>query len=295
MISAYLISCSLPAVSYHVMRCRGKEIALLLQEFSHLSCSTYDRKGDMLLIIICCMPFLFSISVTATSIMTKDTEQFTYGYDVGSTPLKTFVLGLKFFLYFLLHPTLNNLFALLYCTICMRCRALIRDLKAEVMQYQLESFNVSKQFDILRQKEKLDSILDRTESIFSLSSFLIIITNILSCSSILGTTLLGADLQLHVVTQWLFYTIGVFGCLLTVFWVAGGISIELKEFKDAYYNKACARMLKSGIPEEPRMERWVLDKPDFVLTGYGIFSYTRNTLLAMVGALLTYTILVVNK
>ncbi|KAF8787280.1 hypothetical protein HNY73_008895 [Argiope bruennichi] len=295
MISVFLISCTLPAISYHIVRCRGNQVALLLQDLDQLSSVPYEKKICLLMIIICCMPFLYSIIVTTLYITKTDTKDLIYGYDVGSSPLKTFVLGLKFFLYFFLHPTLNNLLALLYCTICMRCCSLIRNLKAEVMQCTFERFTPLKQIDIINRKEKVDSVLESFERIFSLPSFLMTVTNILSCGSVLGSTIIDNDLQFHILAQWMFHTTNIFGCLLTTFWIAGSIPIELKEFKDAYYRKACLRMLKARIPEESRLERWVFDTPDFVLTGFGVFSYTRSSLLAVVGALLTYTMLAINK
>ncbi|GIX75016.1 hypothetical protein CEXT_555741 [Caerostris extrusa] len=73
-----------------------------------------------------------------------------------------------------------------------------------------------------------------------------------------------------------------------------GVPIELNEFKAVFYKKAFVRMMSSTTLEEPKLERWLFDKPHFVFTGCDIVSYRRSTVLAVVGTLLTYTVLVIN-
>ncbi|GFU71853.1 hypothetical protein TNCV_1627941 [Trichonephila clavipes] len=81
-------------------------------------------------------------------------------------------------------------------------------------------------------------------------------------------------------------------CLVIILWMAGGTSI--KERREIFYQRSQSRMLFTGNAEEPRIERWLLDKPEFVFTGWDIVSYGRNIVFAVLGTLITYSV-VVNK
>ncbi|GFQ72779.1 uncharacterized protein TNCT_436521 [Trichonephila clavata] len=68
-------------------------------------------------------------------------------------------------------------------------------------------------------------------------------------------------------------------CLIAILWIAGGVAIEERKFKDLFHKKAKLRMLLVESPDEPRLERWLFDKPDFVFTGWDIISYRRTLCL----------------
>ncbi|GFY48346.1 uncharacterized protein TNIN_50531 [Trichonephila inaurata madagascariensis] len=104
-----------------------------------------------------------------------------------------------------------------------------------------------------------------------------------------------AEIESSTLIIWAFYATNSFGSLTAILWIAGGIPIALDRLKDEYFKKAHQKMLLASIPEEPKLEKWLFDRPEFVLTGCNIFSYRRNSLLAVVGTLLTYTFLVINK
>ncbi|GFR05978.1 uncharacterized protein TNCT_668871 [Trichonephila clavata] len=78
-------------------------------------------------------------------------------------------------------------------------------------------------------------------------------------------------------------------------WMAGETTIKERRFREIFYQKAQSKMLSAGNAEEPRIERWLLDKPEFVFTGWDIVSYRRSTVFAVLGTLITYSVLVVNK
>ncbi|GFR05966.1 uncharacterized protein TNCT_668821 [Trichonephila clavata] len=92
-----------------------------------------------------------------------------------------------------------------------------------------------------------------------------------------------------------FYTTNSLGSLTAILWIAGGVPLALGRLKDEYFKKAYHKMLLVPIPEELKLEKWLLDRPDFVFTGCNIFSYRRNSLLAVAGTLLFYTFLIINK
>ncbi|GFT99483.1 uncharacterized protein NPIL_593431 [Nephila pilipes] len=95
--------------------------------------------------------------------------------------------------------------------------------------------------------------------------------------------------------SWTFYATNSFGSLIAILWIAGGVPIALDTFKDEFFKTAHHKMLLSSLPEEPKLEKWLFHKPDFVFTGCDIFSYRRSSILAVVGTLLTYTFLIINR
>ncbi|GFY76008.1 uncharacterized protein TNIN_213451 [Trichonephila inaurata madagascariensis] len=80
--------------------------------------------------------------------------------------------------------------------------------------------------------------------------------------------------------------------LIVLLWVAGGIPLEQNKLKDAFYKIAHSRFLIVLSPEELHFKREILDKNTLVLNGCNVFSYTRSSILAVIGTLLTYTLLI---
>ncbi|GFU33340.1 uncharacterized protein NPIL_173871 [Nephila pilipes] len=126
---------------------------------------------------------------------------------------------------------------------------------------------------------------------FSLPSFSVITTNLLSCCSVLGINLHEVNSKARV-TSVLFFGIPNLISLIAVLWTAGGLLVEQHKLKGTFYKKVHLRFLMLRYSEEPQCKRELLDMPDFVLNGCNIFSYTRSSILAAVGTLLTYTLLV---
>ncbi|GFU45843.1 uncharacterized protein NPIL_572411 [Nephila pilipes] len=90
----------------------------------------------------------------------------------------------------------------------------------------------------------------------------------------------------------LFYGITNLVSLTAILWSAGGLPVDQLKLKEAFYKKVHLRFLKVVYDEDLQCKRELLDKPEFVLNGCNIFSYTRSSILAAVGTLLTYTLLV---
>ncbi|GFU71877.1 uncharacterized protein TNCV_1628181 [Trichonephila clavipes] len=197
----------------------------------------------------------------------------------------------------LIFPTMTNLIALLYGIFCERSSLLIDQLTKEIENCSSEYFVISKKFEILIHKAKIDEIFNDIENVFSLPSLLIIIANLSTCACILALYLRIDEWEGNIklkYAEWAFYVLNSSACLIIMLWTAGGIPIQERRFKDVFYQKSQSRMICTGYPKEPRVERWLLDKPDFVFTGWGILSYRRSTLFAVVGTLITYTMLVAN-
>ncbi|GFX84389.1 uncharacterized protein TNCV_4134991 [Trichonephila clavipes] len=160
-----------------------------------------------------------------------------------------------------------------------------------VFHYSPEEFGPSEQIEILRQKAKIDDIIEELQDIFSLPSFFVIVSNIFVCSSILGIILTGIYSGMVIVTA-VFFCIPNLVCIIIVIWVAGGLPVEQHKLKGAYYKRAHSRFLIVMTSEKPQYKKEILDTPDFVLNGCGIFSYTRSSIFTLTGMLLTYAFII---
>ncbi|GFU52616.1 uncharacterized protein NPIL_36291 [Nephila pilipes] len=116
----------------------------------------------------------------------------------------------------------------------------------------------------------------------------------MSCCSVLGINLNTINWNERVITV-IFYGIPNLVSLIAILWTAGGLPVEQHKLNEAFYKKGHSRFLIVRSSEEPQCRRELLDKPNFVLNGCNIFFYTRSSILAVFGTLLTYTLLVFPK
>ncbi|GFR13687.1 uncharacterized protein TNCT_716411 [Trichonephila clavata] len=164
-------------------------------------------------------------------------------------------------------------------------------LTRKILHYSPSEFGPSEQIDILRQKAKIDDILEHLQDIFSLPSFFVIITNIFMCSSILGKIMTGILSKILIVTV-VFYGLSNLVSLTVLLWIAGGLPTDQNKLKDAFYKRAHSRFLIILSPEELPFKREILDKTAFVLNGCNILYYTRNSIFTLTGMLLTYAFII---
>ncbi|GFR05979.1 uncharacterized protein TNCT_668881 [Trichonephila clavata] len=294
---AFILCMFLPIASWFMMRCNKKHLMKVLRELEDISSDTHKRKTNYLVIVLCSMPLIFSILIIVTSKSDRYLLNNPYEFELKDQWVQIIVMFLRCFFYFLYYPIFSDLIALLFCTLCLKCCNAIEQLTSDVIQCSPENFKTSTQINFLTRKAKIDNILFRIQNSFSYSSFFIILANILSCGSILGSLLKEKldEIECGTLIIWAFYATNSFGSLMAILWIAGGVPLALGRLKDEYFKKAHQKMLLAPFPDEPKLEKWLIDRPDFVLTGCNIFSYKRNSLLAVVGTLLTYTFLVINK
>ncbi|GFX52760.1 uncharacterized protein TNCV_2922021 [Trichonephila clavipes] len=173
----------------------------------------------------------------------------------------------------------------------MRWSSYFNNLTQDVLQYSPKEFGPSEQTHILKQKARVDDILERLQDIFSLPSFFVILSNFFTCCSTLGILLTDNPSRITLVTA-VFVGMPNLISLIVILWVAGGLPVEQDKLKNAFYKRAHCRYLIVLSSEEQQFKREILDKPDFVLNGCNIFSYTRNSFLTLIGTLLTYALLI---
>ncbi|GFU33348.1 uncharacterized protein NPIL_173931 [Nephila pilipes] len=241
--------------------------------------------------IIFTLPIIFSFTFILVCDKTRTSIHFAYGYELKNVTAQIIVICIKIFLLFLIHSTFPFLIAILFCNLCLSCSFYFNCLTRKVLQYLPEEFGPSEQIDILKRKAKIDDILDNIQDIFSLPSFLLITSNLLSCCTALGKNLNGINSNGRAASV-LFYGMPNLISLIAVLWTAGGLSVEQHKLKGAFYKKVHLRFLMLRCSEDLQCKRELLEKTDFVLNGCNIFSYTRSSVLAAVGTLLTYTLIV---
>ncbi|GBM43393.1 hypothetical protein AVEN_264612-1 [Araneus ventricosus] len=174
---------------------------------------------------------------------------------------------------------------------------MISRLTQEVEKCPPESFIPSKRLEIIGVKSRIDDILNCLQDVFSLPSFIIVISNLLTGFSI---TSLYLDLWISKYPELgirllSFNFINSFACLVFILWIAGRIPLEESRFKEAFHTKVKQRMIVVKTPEKLTFEKWLLSKPDFVFSGWDIFSYRRNSIFVLVGTLITYSALIADK
>ncbi|GFR18192.1 uncharacterized protein TNCT_129231 [Trichonephila clavata] len=201
---------------------------------------------------------------------------------------------MKNFLYSLIFPTLTNAIALLFCLLCVQVSTVIRRLTEDITLGSPINFITSKRLEKIKEKSEIDDILDNIQDIFSMPSLFIIVSNLSTCASVLNLYLNSHTISVVTYIEWALYAINSLGCLVAVLWIAGGVTVADQKFKESFHRKSKLRMFLDATPTEPRLERWLFDKPDFVFNGWGILPYRRITVFAVIGALVTYTVLIVN-
>ncbi|GBN28605.1 hypothetical protein AVEN_170186-1 [Araneus ventricosus] len=249
------------------------------------------------------MPVMYSISMTLTSDKRVSARFEAYGYETENVLVQVLLIYTKSFLYFLVHPTLGNIVALLYCTLCKRCCTMIQVLTKEILHTSPKTFGTAKQIQILRRKAKIDDVLEHLQKTFSVPTLLIVVGNFLSCATVLGWFLYADSSKYQfdkmnkvneIIYESLFYGLSSFGCLTGILWVAGGLPVQMQRFKEAFCKKAHLRLICFENLEEPQLKKELFEKPEVVLSGCDIIFFKRSTVLAVFGTLLTYTVLVVN-
>ncbi|GFT19415.1 uncharacterized protein NPIL_408941 [Nephila pilipes] len=225
-----------------------------------------------------------------------DGNMYFYGYIIENDLTKFFLLSVKSCLHYMAYPTYTNIVALMYGTLCLRCSARLNLLSKEITQWAPETFGLPKQIDILKRKAKINDILLNIQDIFSLPILLIIIVNITMCGSITGWFLIRSWNESFFLwkVESAFFGVNAFLCVVSILWVAGAVPIEMNKFKETFHGKTHVRLLYYNTNDELYLKREVVNEPDFVLTGCEIVSFKRSTILAFVGTLLTYTVLLIS-
>ncbi|GFT19805.1 uncharacterized protein NPIL_550761 [Nephila pilipes] len=159
-----------------------------------------------------------------------------------------------------------------------------------------EKFTIEKQGSILRRISKLENALNLTQNVFSLPSFLISISYFCTCITLLAVILF---IKMEVSSYMHFEFVSLLfnsSCgLVAIIWEVGNVPIEAENFKKAFRRKFHQKLLCENKVGEVLIETHPIDTSDFVLSGCNIIHFHRNSILALAGTILTYTVLLLSK
>ncbi|GFU33649.1 uncharacterized protein NPIL_113571 [Nephila pilipes] len=284
---------ALASGAWYAMYSKRRRFSKLMIKFQKLPLTINEKKSFFLIIMISCIPIVLPMITIVANY--ENFNLFTYGYEINNPWVAFLVVGIKFFLYTFVFPTLTNVIALLYCIMCRHTSKFINHLSLDIARCSPRNFIISKQIQKIKEMTHVEEILEAMQDIFSVPTFLIIISNLSTCANMLSMYLTETNNNALSYIEWTLYTLNCLACVITIVLFAEGVTTEECRFKDAFHKKSKLRMLLIAGPEEPRLGRWLLDKPDFVFTGWNILPYKRDTVFVVVGTLISYTALMANK
>ncbi|GFT05971.1 uncharacterized protein NPIL_283441 [Nephila pilipes] len=275
------------------MRRKRKNMEVILMKLRSVPVPAYEKIINFLVLIILAIPLVYSTTFTISSKKKFISNQLAYGNELESRFGQISLIWIKKSLQFLIFPTFPLLVSLLYSTLCLRCSLFLTILTEEIAKYSPHAFGPDEQRDILRRKAKIDDILDIIQDVFSIPSFFFILGYFVSCCRTLAWYLAhSAKTPIHMLI--LIDGVIILISLNTTLWMSGGLPDNIHKLKEAFYKKTHRRIIFVGTSGEPDLRKELLDKPDFVLTGCGILFYRKFSVLAVIGALLSYTVLVIS-
>ncbi|GFU32148.1 uncharacterized protein NPIL_201341 [Nephila pilipes] len=266
---------------------------ILLRKLRSVPAPAHEKIFNFLVLIIIAIPLVYTTTFTIYCNKRFFSTLLAYGNKLESRFGQISLIWIKTCLEFLIFPTFPLLVSLLYGALCLRCSFFLTLLNKEITEYSTKDFGPEEQRSILRRKAKIDDILDIIQEIFSVPSFFFILGYFVSCCRSLAWSLTQptkTPVQLLTLIDGVIILISLSATL----WVSGGLPENINKLKEAFYRKTHRRIIFDGTSEKPELRKELLDKPDFVLTGCGILFYRKFSVLAIIGALLTYTVLIVN-
>ncbi|GFT77868.1 uncharacterized protein TNCV_4635741 [Trichonephila clavipes] len=178
----------------------------------------YDKKINLFALLLCCMPFIYTVWVTVTCNQEEVAKDAVFWYDVESVPVQILLVSVKHFLSAILHSAFFNFVVLGFYILCQRCCSLIELLTQEIQRVPPETFVISRQIEVISQEARMEYILKNIQEIFSLPSFFIVIQNFLTCSEVirfyLYTSSSTRKYVFRTLAQSFFYPLNSSGCLV---------------------------------------------------------------------------------
>ncbi|GFT43925.1 uncharacterized protein NPIL_386651 [Nephila pilipes] len=275
------------------MRRKRMNMEALLMKLQSVTVPAYERIINVLVLIIIAIPLVYSTTFSINSNKKFISTQLAYGNELESRSGQISLIWIKKCLQFLIFPTFPLLVSLLYSTLCLRCSLFLTILTEDIAKYSPHAFGPEEQRDILRRKAKIDDILDIIQEIFSVPSFFFILGYFISCCRALAWSLTHrakTPIEILILIDGVIILISLSATL----WVSGELPENINKLKEAFYKETHRRIIFVGTSGELDLRKELLDKPDFVLTGCGILFYRKFSILAVIGTLLTYTVLVVS-
>ncbi|KAG8178663.1 hypothetical protein JTE90_025586 [Oedothorax gibbosus] len=158
-------------------------------------------------------------------------------------------------------------------------------------------FTTTIQKEFLRDFIKTESCIISFQNIFSVPSLLMFAAHFSWCSGVLVLVVTGTFLNMPGI-RIIYHTTSILNSLsflMACMWFAGGVPLAMDNFKAALSRKTQQSLLLESSEQESVLGRGLYERPSLVLSGCGILYFTRNSMLVVLGTLLTYTILLLNN
>ncbi|KAG8178729.1 hypothetical protein JTE90_025457 [Oedothorax gibbosus] len=171
----------------------------------------------------------------------------------------------------------------------------LRNTTERIIKCPLKYFTYSFQIEILNSHFRNVNLLTDLQNVFSTPLVLLCTASFCTSCSIIGSFVLYdfRDISFQMMVDSVFAALVTTSSLIAIIWTAGLVAIESRKFRQAFCKKV-EQMVILGLDCDRKLERWMYDSPEFILTGGDIFYFRRSLILTFVGAILTYTFLLVN-
>ncbi|GFY75080.1 uncharacterized protein TNIN_406961 [Trichonephila inaurata madagascariensis] len=171
----------------------------------------------------------------------------------------------------------------------------LQKLSRDIQKCPPLEFSTKVQIGFLKSRYRIIAVLEEIQAVFSKASLVICIGNFMSCFSNLGEVLFYSPKTTFLTAlEVLFISTSTLVSLLSIFYCAGRIPLELNAFSKMIQKQFEKRALSGVIEENPSVERLLLQEKTFVFSGCEIIYFTQSGILTIIGTILTYGLLVLS-
>ncbi|GFY80142.1 uncharacterized protein TNIN_201611 [Trichonephila inaurata madagascariensis] len=282
----------------YLMTQQKQRFTNLLKILQSLCPLEWTLKMNIAIICICCLPFTYAFMVVLANINSSDDFMFKflcYGIVVENKTFKYLIAYYKCLLYYILHPTLTNVVSLTYCIFCLICSTFLQNLSSDIQKCPPMEFSTKVQIGFLKSRYRIIAVLEEIQAVFSKASLVICIGNFMACFSNLGEVLYYSPKTAFLTAvEVMFISTSTLVSLLSIFYCAGRIPLEMNAFSRVMQKQFEKRTFLGVIEENTSVERLLFQEKIFVLSGCEMIHFTRSGILTILGAILTYGLLILS-
>lgn len=295
----YTMTVSSVLILVLLLRHKRGQLTNVLRSLQAASLKINDNQTDLILIFILFIgPFYAFITAVIFKVQGNKMlyKFYTYGHWMEEPALRITITYLKCSCIHFLYHTFPNLVTLVYCKCCHHCSLQLRYLNNEIKNCPPKRFTPSKQIEYLKSKRRIMDTLATLETTMSSVSFLLCLAHFMSCMSSLGSFLsnMFTSYSIFEYVDVFYVMANGLASLSFIFGIAGQVPIEIDTFGEVFQRK-CEDRLFLGLSEDMnQINKCLFDKTSFVLTGFKVIFYHRNSILTTLGTILTYALLVMS-
>lgn len=272
----------------YIMYRRKKRITNLMKFFlfKHKSiCSLKLNKYFMFILISNMSIFLASIVFDLKKYYFL--KWYSYGISTKTdTALKYCIAITRFGLQLFLHPLFVNLISLLYCALCHRIVTVIVK-STTIVEFRKHTLHNTHLIRIIKNRSEIVESVKYFQKEFSVIISLACLSNFLSCFGILSIIMASKFTSyVDIFVEIIFFFINNLLNLIAVIFCAGQIPEEMERLYNALQNVS-----EYQTSLTPELIRAITYKPNVVLSASNLLFFTKDSILCVIGNLLTYGLL----